>query len=157
MGFIQIEALLDGEKRFAFELESDGIYTLNCLSRTPIQSLDKIWQICILRDMVILRMEDRDFRDGRPFASWEKDQRRENNITAYDWQGNRLWNIGEIVGDIKAAFLGVHGIFRKEAEKEFGIELPDDTGQLLSCFDGCWMYLVDATNKRLIHKFSGKF
>ncbi len=157
MGFIQIETVLGEQKRFAFELESEGIYTLNCLSRTPIQSLDKIWQICIVKDMVIIRTEDRDFRDGRQFASWKKDARRENNILAYDWQGNKLWNIGEIVGDIKAAFLGVHAIFHKEVTEEFGIALPENSGQLIRCFDGCWMYIIDATNKTVIHKFSGKF
>ncbi len=157
MGFIQIETVMDGEKRFAFELESEGIYSLNCLTRTPIQSLDKIWQICIVKDMVIIRTEDRDFRDGRQFASWEKDDRKENNILAYDWQGNKLWNIGEIVGDIKAAFLGVYTISHKEATEEFGIDLPEYSGQLIRCFDGCLMYIIDANNKRLVHKFSGKF
>ncbi len=157
MGFIKVETMLDGDKRFAFEIESAGIYQVNCLSRTPIETLDKIYQICIVRDMVIIRTEDRDFRNGRLFASWQKDNRMENNILAYDWQGTKLWNIGEIVGDIKEAFLGFSAISHKQVAEEFGIELPDGAGQLLRCHAGCRAFIIDATNKSLIYKYSGKF
>ncbi len=157
MGFIKVETVLDGDKRFAFEIESAGIYKVSCLSRTPIETLDKIYQICIVRDMVIIRTEDRDFRNGRLFASWQKDNRMENNILAYDWQGTKLWNIGEIVGDIKEAFLGFYAISHKQVAEEFGIELPDDAGQLLRCHASCCAFIIDASNQSLIHKYSGKF
>ncbi len=157
MGFIQIETVLDDESRFRFEIESQGLYAINCLSRTPIVSPDKIWEICILRDMVVIRTADRDFRDGRQFSAWEKEDRRENNILAFDWQGNLLWNIGEIVGDIKQAFQGCCYISHAQVYEEFGIALPDQAGYLLRCIAGCWMYIIDATNRSVLHKVSGKF
>ncbi len=157
MGFVTIETVVNEDNRFCFEIESEGLYTINCLSRTPIRSLDKICKICILPGMVVIRTEDRDFRDGRQTASWEKDERLENNIIAYDWQGNKLWNVGEIVGDTKAAFFGVCSISREMAQAEYSVELPEDTGLLLSCNTHCRMYLVDAVNQKLLCKASGKY
>ncbi len=157
MGFITIETVVNEGSRFCFEIESEGLYTINCLTRTPIRSPDKICKICILPGMVVIRTEDRDFRDGRQTAPWEKGDRLENNIIAYDWQGNKLWNIGEIVGDIKEAFLGVCYISREKAQAEFSVSLPENTGPLLGCNTGCRVYLVDAVNQKLLCKVSGKY
>ncbi len=157
MGFIRIETVLDESNRFRFEIESEGLYTINCLTRSPIHSLDKICAICILHGMVIIRTEDRDFRDGRLFAPWTKDDRSENNIIAYDWQGNQLWNIGEIVGDVKEAFLGISYAPQEMIQAEFSIDLPENTGPLLRCNTSCRMYIVDVKNKTLLWKASGKY
>ena len=93
--WIKVETQIEAQK-LAFEIESSGLYQLYGLQHI-IELQDKICNIYILKDMIIIRAEDRDFRYGAKTAPFYKDNRRINNIDAYDWQGNHLWNIGDIV------------------------------------------------------------
>lgn len=156
MGYIKIETVTSNKERFAFEIESDGLYKINCLSGSAIETLDKTYEICILPDILILRTEDRDFRGGFHHASFLKEDRRENNIIAYDLLGNFLWNIGSIVGDIKMPFSAVTCILKADAEKDFGITIPCGSEILLECIAGGFVFIVDAINGKLLYKLSGK-
>ena len=156
MGYIKIETVTCNNERFAFEIESDGLYKINCLSGLAVESLDKICEICIFHNILVLRTEDRDFRNGFQHIPFLKDDRSENNILAYDLHGNFLWNIGSIVGDIKMAFSSVSCVFNADAEKDFGITMPGDTEILLKCIAGGFIFIVDALNNKMLYKLSGK-
>ncbi len=156
MGYIKIETVTCSNERFAFEIESDGLYRINCLSGAVVESLDKICEICIIRDILVLRTEDRDFRNSFKHVPFLKDNRSENNILAFDLHGNFQWNIGSIVGDIKMAFSSVSCISKADAERKFGILIQSDTEMLLMCIAGGFIFLIDAINQRLVYKLAGK-
>ena len=146
MGFIKTEFLTNGQK-LSFELPSDGLYQLNCLSHSHIiHTADKILEIFIIKDMIMILTEDRDFRNGASQTPIYKDDRQINNINAYDWNGNHLWNIGNIVGDIKTPFTGAV-LSAEESEK----------GEFLICFAGAYRFVIDPIRKTVISKTSDKW
>ena len=156
MGYIKIETVTSNKERFAFEIESDGLYRINCLSGLAVESLDQICEICIFYNILVIRTEDRDFRNGSQQAPFLKDDRSVNNILAYDFHGNFLWNIGSIVGDIKMAFSSVSCVLKADAEKDLGITIPGDTEILLKCIAGGFVFIVDAISNKMLYKLSGK-
>lgn len=156
MGYIKIETVTNSKDRFAFEIESDGLYKINSLSGLAVESPDKICEICIFHNILVLRTEDRDFRNGFQHVSFLKDDRSENNIIAYDLRGNFLWNIGSIVGDIKMPFSSVSCVLKADAEKDFGVTIPDGADVLLKCIAGGFIFIVDAINNKILYKLSGK-
>ena len=156
MGFIKIEAVINESKKFVFEIESDNLYAITCLAGKNVKFLDRIREICIVDEIVLIRTEDRDFRNGCQSASFIKDNREENNIYAYDWQGNHLWNIGSIVGDIKMPFSGISCVFKSMVENEFGIILSDASSTLVICIAGGFIFIVDPINNKMLYKTSGK-
>ena len=156
MGYIKIETVTSSKERFAFEIESDGLYRINCLSGLAVESLDQICEICIFYNILVIRTEDRDFRNGSQQAPLLKDDRSVNNILAYDFHGNFLWNIGSIVGDIKMAFSSVSCVLKADAEKDLGITIPGDTEILLKCIAGGFVFIVDAISNKMLYKLSGK-
>ena len=82
--WIKVETQIEAQK-LAFEIESSGLYQLYGLQHI-IELQDKICNIYILKDMIIIRAEDRDFRYGAKTAPFYTDNRRINNLDAYDWQ-----------------------------------------------------------------------
>ena len=150
MGYIQIQTQIDG-KKLSLEIESNELHQLNCLSHIhTINTPDKILSILIIKDMIVLLAEDRDFRDGALHAPICKDDRRINNIDAYDWNGKHLWNIGDIVGDIKTPFTGatltVNGGSDDDMQKD-----------LLICFTFDHRFVIDPINSTVISKTCGKW
>ena len=158
MGFIRIETVIDVDNKFSCEIESEGLYTINCLPSTNhIKSLDKIHEICIANGLLIILTEDRDFRDGFSDAvPFMKENRKENNINAYDWNGNHLWNIGDLVGDIKMAFAGITYISPMEVERECSMKLYNQSKNLFKCVAGGWTFIIDASKKEIVYKTVGK-
>ena len=104
MIYTRIETIMANGNKSWMEIATEGLYEMVCPSGKKIVVPDKICNIIICDAFLVLRTEDRDFRNGRSYASFVKDNREVNNIDAFDWQGNHLWNIGEIVGDVKMAF-----------------------------------------------------
>lgn len=156
MGFVRIETVTSKDKKFSMQIESAGLYAINSSLGKNIEFLDKISDICITDELLLVRTEDRDFRICCQSAPFVKDNREENNVNAYDWQGNHLWNIGDLVGDIKMAFDGITYITPSEAKREFGIR-PKLKGQcLFRCVSGGFMFVIDAANKEMLCKVSGK-
>lgn len=155
MGFVKIETI-NGDKKFMMEIESDSLYAINCLFGKKVEFLDRIREICIAEEVILVRTEDRDFRDGRQTAPWLKDNREENNVNAFDWQGNHLWNIGELVGDIKMQFDGITHITPIEAKHEYEIRPKMKSQCLFSCVSGGFVFIIDALNKKMLCKISGK-
>ena len=92
MGSVKIETI-NRDKKFMMEIESDNLYAINCLSGKTVEFLDRIREICIAEEIILIRTEDQDFRNGSQNAPFVKDNREENNVNAFDWQGNHLWNL----------------------------------------------------------------
>ena len=97
---INVQVLLNG-KRIDFGVKSiEGLSAL-CIRKDviiPIKSADDIYGINITNDLIILTKKDRAYRNGKKLLR-EDDfgERGVNNIEAYDWDGNLVWNIGDIV------------------------------------------------------------
>ena len=155
MEFVRIETIMNGEKK-SLEIATDGMYVLNCSSGKKIEFLDKICGICISDEVILVRTEDRDFRNGfQSGVPFVKDNREENNVNAFDWQGNHLWNIGELVGDIKMAFDGMTYTTPDEVNREFGIT-PKSCSNLYKCISGGFVFIIDTKSAKLIYKIGGK-
>ena len=156
MGHINVQILTNG-KKLSFETESNGLYLLNDLLH-PIKTEDKILTALVTDDTIVLRTEDRDFRNGASQAPWLKNDRRINNIDAYDWEGRHLWNIGDIVGDIKMAFNGCSVISNKNlvAEGELHAE-KTHSENLLICVAGGYRFIIDPSDKTILSKTNGKW
>ena len=154
MQCINIEIQIDN-KKISFEIESKDLYQLNCFNFI-IKQLDKIIDICVLKKMIILRTEDRDFRNGALQVPFKKDDRRVNNIYAYNWMGQCLWNIGEIVGDLKTAFHGCMLTTRQDLIDtgilKGTIQCSDD---LLQCYVGGFQYIIDPFAKTVLSIITG--
>ena len=154
MGTVKIE-FATRDKKFVMEIESDNLSAINCRAG-KVEFLDTIRDICIAEEIILIRTEDRDFRNGCLIAPFVKDNREQNNVNAYDWAGNHLWNIGELVGDIKMAFAGISHITPAEAKREFGIK-PKRTAQcLFRCVAGGFVFVVDAESRKMLCKAAGK-
>lgn len=155
MGYILTEIQIDG-KKLSFETDSNGLYQLNCLSHI-INTSDKILSILIMKNMMILLTEDRDFRNGVLQAPIYKDERRINNIDAYDWNGKHLWNIGDIVGDIKTPFTGARLTADKSFFENSSTASTGTSTDFLICFAGAYRFIIDPVNKTILSKTSGKW
>ena len=154
MEFIRIETITKDGKKFSSEIETESLYKLNCASGKIIEMPDKITDVCVSDGILLIRTQDRDFRDGRQTAPIIKDDRQENNINAFDCQGNHLWNIGEIVGDIKMQFDGITHLSLEEAKNQYGISCKT-TSNLFKCISGGFVFIIDANDKKLLLKVSG--
>ena len=121
---------------------------INCLAG-KVEFLDTIRDICTAEEIILIRTEDRDFRNGCLIAPFVKDNREQNNVNAYDWAGNHLWNIGELVGDIKMAFDGITHITPAEAKREFGIKVKRNARCLFRCVAGGFVFVIDAENRKI--------
>lgn len=151
MEFIRIETVTKDGKKFSSEIETEGLYKLNCTFGKSIEMLDKITVVCISDGILLIRTEDRDFRDGRQTAPIIKDNRKENNINAFDYQGNHLWNIGEIVGDIKMQFDGITHLSFEEAKNLYRV-ICKPTSNLFKCISEGFVFIIDANDKKLLLK-----
>ncbi len=144
------------DKTLKYETDADGLYQFGLSDRT-IKLDDKIYIMLITKDMIIINTEDRDFRNGAKLAECIKDERRINNIDAYDWNGKHLWNIGEIIGDIKMALDGCWITNGKELVADGKLKSYNGSDiDLLACYALGFLYIVDPINRRLIERVSGK-
>ncbi len=80
MGYTRIETVITNGKKTWIEIATDGLYEIVCPSGKSIIMLDKISDICFCEELLVLRTEDRDFRNGSNYASFIKDNREVNNI-----------------------------------------------------------------------------
>ena len=62
MGTVKIE-FATRDKKFIMELETDNLCAINCLAG-KVEFLDTIRDICIAEEIILIRTEDRDFRNG---------------------------------------------------------------------------------------------
>ncbi len=152
-----VTALFNG-KRYSFSTKYIGTYIH--IQNQTINPPDKIYGVSITKDMVITIREDRDFRSGAKSTPMFKDERRINNIDAYDWNGNHLWNIGDIVGDLKTAFFNGAVISKEEVLE---LNFPnftsdyDDSHDLYICNTLIDQFLIDLSDLHIIGKRCGRW
>ncbi|MBP3479392.1 MAG: hypothetical protein J6K03_07920 [Oscillospiraceae bacterium] len=155
MGFITIETVINKDKKFTMEFASAGLYTINCGLCKNLDFYDKVVKLFIADDILLVLTEDRDFRNGSDQAPILKANRETNNIDAYDWQGNHLWNIGDIVGDIKMQFDSFHHTSAKEVKKYYGVTCVPSRS-IYACISGGFVFLIDVKKRKLLRKVSGR-
>lgn len=107
------------------------------LSTHIFHPLEHIYDVSITKDFVIVvTQEDKNFS---------------STINTYDWNGNHLWNIADIIGDAKMLW----GVFltTKELMKhhsEFDESKYDDKCELFCCSADNHLYIVDLGKRELI-------
>ena len=125
-----LNVLIDGK---LLSMTSDSIPFKNLSFKANM--LTNVFEISITEDIVILTTE---------YSS--EDKIITNNIDAYDWNGNRLWNIADIVGDSGLTFWGAVLTTAKLLELDL-----DCKGPLLSCtaFDSR-TFIIDINSRKLL-------
>lgn len=123
-----------------------------------LDSLDKIYEISITKDLVIVTTEDPDFRNGAKCVPIMKESRRENNITAYDWRGNRVWNIADMVGDLKMSFLGGSVCTIETLKNAVGFDerLVPEGHDLFTCVAEGFLFVIDLTDAKVLQTLHAK-
>ena len=155
MGYLKVTALFN-KNVFRLELNANDVKQFKIMDQ-EVDSPDRVYEFSITSKLVIVTASDRDFRNGAKTAPWKKDDRRINNINAYDWDGNVLWNIGDIVGDIKTPFLG-GWVTTKEILQEGGTEVECPASHdLFMCFADARRYIIDLEERKVVKVETGKF
>lgn len=114
---------------------------------------DDIINISVTSNMVIIATEDPDFRNGLNQVDFVKACKiKKNNINAYDWDGNYLWNISDIVGEIDMAFFGgcVSSINKLSNHYGFDQLKYSADSEIYTCVAGGKMYVIDLKRKKVI-------
>lgn len=154
---IWVYILINGKRLSVNTMSENALKELNLLGLNGIKSLDHIISVNVTKDFIILYKEDRAFRDGtRKSVGYDETwDRRINNIEAYDWDGNLVWNIGDIVGNIHRPFWSGIVIAGKDFEKVYGSAIPEEclNHDLLCCAAYDMVYVVDLSNSTFIGKY----
>lgn len=149
---IEINALVDN-KRVSFSIAGAEYNKRLAMSAHILESPDNIYQISVSKDYLIVTAEDPDVRDQIPQPMVKRD-RSINNINAYDWKGNHMWNIGEIVGDIRVPFFGgsvtTKDVIMRDVDDPS--EICDDHEYFYCIGADDHRYIIDLTEKKLIGK-----
>lgn len=150
MGWITIMIQFNG-KSITFQIEANKLYNLNCLDFT-INKLDRIYNINIIENMIILITSDKNFRDGRKYSFIDDEKDRQiNNIDAYDWHGNHIWNIGDIVGNIQKSFSNIELCTKEQLIKKNKYIIPNNCSfDLCICYAWDELYIIDPLLKKVI-------
>ncbi len=134
----------------AFEVED--LKEIVLFDKTII-TLDYIYNVSFTKNMVILQTGSPENRNA-PVTNPEyvPDYGAYNYVNAYDYDGNHLWNIAEIIGNVGFGICAGHVCSTK-----YLIEDSKDTyvdgHELFVCWDSLGMrYLIDLDDKRVIHK-----
>lgn len=113
-----------------------------------IESPENVYEISITKDFVIITTEyavqsQNDINSTKILT---------NNINAYDWDGNFLWNIADIVGDLKIPYFGGTVTTKDIMKKHFGFdELKYDDSCELFCCSACnRLYIIDLNCRKLV-------
>ncbi len=121
-----------------------------------LEVLDNIYEISITPNRVIFVRSDPGFRGGAISVPFEKEACRVSNIDAYDWNGKHLWNIADIVGDIKHLFFGGCVMTKKQFVNarfaEYSVDLskvPENHEFYNACTDGR-RYIIDMDTLEVI-------
>ncbi len=141
------------------ELDAAEVYRLGMWAR-PLQSPDRITELNITKELVIVTTEDPDFRGGAQIAPWEKEAPLAvNNIQAYDWQGNPRWNIADIVGQIPYSFQGCSVNAIQQLSQINGVDTSrcDPTHAYLTAHACGFLYLIDLQEGKLVQRISEKW
>lgn len=118
-----------------------------------LQLEDDIIDISVARNIVIIVTEDSDFRNCLNQVDFVKPYKiKKNNINAYDWDGNYLWNISDIVGEIDMAFSGGCVASTNKLSTHYGFDRLKYSAdsEIYTCVAGGKMYVIDLKGKKVI-------
>lgn len=150
---LRISALIN-QKMVSFSTaDAENIKQLSLYAHI-LESPDVIHGIAITKDYLIVMTEDPDLRNSTS-APLIKKNRSTNNINAYDWAGNHMWNIAEIVGEITASFWGGTVTTKELITDHVGVDPQkiNENHDLFVCTatNDC-LYIIDLTEKKLVQK-----
>ncbi len=112
-----------------------------CLSPHILKFSENIYEISITKDYVIVSTE---------YAVQGKIL--PNNINAYDLEGNHLWNVADVVGEIGVPFYG-GTVTTKEMIGEysdFDKSKYSASSELFCCSANNHLYIVDLNSRKLV-------
>ena len=152
-------------KVFHFGLEDISCFKKFVLNGRWIESLDGIYSISITDDLFIIVTEDHCFRDGRHSCIC-KDKYSTDTIKAYNWNGEIVWCIRDIIKDLTGEYLSGYLIDREKAATlpdgypplyngrkiEDILAGIDKSHYLYACFDAGWRYVLDITDRRVLFR-----
>jgi hypothetical protein len=153
----KITALIDQK---LLNISTDGFFLNNIrLCSHMLKSETNIFEISITKDLVIITteyaVESNSNTANNPTASYKIYT---NNINAYDWEGNHLWNIADIVGDLNIPYFGATVTTKKIMREHCGFdELKyDDSCELICCSACNRLYIIDISAQKLIQVLETK-
>lgn len=155
----EIKALID-HKVLTVSGDIKAVKQLSFL-QNKIDSPDNICEISITSKLVIITTEHPDLRDGALQAPiWSDTPWMQNNINAYDWEGNHLWNISDIVGPLHLTFYGGSPACSKDVFKKYRGYLESafegtEGHELFSCVAGGFLYVIDLETRKVLQVFQG--
>lgn len=132
---------------------NSGIVKQMGFNKEILQSEDGIIGISVTESMVIVVTEDPDFRNGATHAEVVKPYKiKKNNINAYDWDGNHLWNISDIVGEINMTFYGGNVSTVSNLSNCYGFDQQkyNAESELYVCHAGGRLYVIDLKEKKVV-------
>lgn len=118
-----------------------------------ITTPDQIYHISLARNMIIIQTGSPLYRYApAPNPEYAPNYAVNNYINAYDYNGNHLWNIAEIIGDVGSGVLGGH-ICSVDYLLDDSKDKYIDGHELFVCWNAYGMrYMIDLDEKRVIHK-----
>ncbi len=129
-------------------------FTLNhlYLCSQRIGSSQNIYEISITKDFVIITTEHAvPSESGTEKDSTAINKMLTNNIDAYDWDGNHMWNIADIVGDLKIPYFGGTVTTKQLLKRpDFDESKCDEQSDLYCCTAGNHMYIIDLSSLKLL-------
>lgn len=146
-----INILINGEI-LTLSINTDIIKRIG-FNKEILQLEDDIINISVTGNIAIIVTEDPDFRNGLNQVDFVKPYKiKKNNINAYDWDGNYLWNISDIVGEIDMAFSGgcVSSINKLSNHYGFDQLKYSANSEIYTCVAGGKMYVIDLKGKKVI-------
>ncbi len=150
-----IHILING-KILTLAVNIDDIKTLGCNVK-KIEMKDSIISVSVADNIIIILSEDPEFRMGSKQIEFVKNSYIEkNNITAYDWDGNVLWNISDIIGEINMSFSGGCVTTLENLSTYFGFDkkMYDANSKLYACTAGGKNYIIDLDKKTVVQCLS---
>lgn len=112
----------------------NGLY-INC---HPLKKKGHITEVTVGKNIVIIK-QDAYYEGG-------------NNINAYDWKGNHLWNIAEIIGDSNRMYNGGNICSKRILETRWGF-VPEKypVGHTFyNCVSEGNAYIIDLEDRKVV-------
>ena len=149
MSCLRIEILIN-DKITAIDATSTDIANL-CIDKKIIEHPDPIYHVSITSEFIIVLAESAAFRNGVKTSPTETVNKYPNTINAYDWNGNLIWNITDIVGDIQSRMVG-GCLYTDDMLEKSNCKTWVKGHDHYACAD--WVgrsYWIDLCDKRVIH------
>ncbi len=133
-----------GDKRLSYETESDRLYQLVYVNKI-VKLPDQLRAILIIKDLIITQTEE----SKSDFKLLSK--KSASNIDAYNWNGEHLWNISDIIGEKKISFYDLRLTSAEELVKDGVLESYSVEGvDLLLCSAHESYFIIDPVNRKVV-------